>query len=121
MTKPLLPPNLKLRRAESDLLSNSSYSSRSSIPSINDNASVSSLDLSFDGAGNPTFNKKNTKTSAFAKVRGGTENYDSVSEDDDQDQNVGKSRSNNASPVRMGSKKKSSFFRLKNIEDSDED
>lgn len=120
MTKPLLPPNLKLRRAESDLLSNSSYSSRSSIPSINDNASVSSLDLSFDGAGNPTFNKKNTKTSAFAKVRGGTENYDSVSEDEDSGSDVGKARSNNASPVRMGTKKKSSFFRLKNIEDSDE-
>lgn len=116
----MLPPNLKLRKAESDLLSNSSYSSRSSIPSINDNASVSSLDLSFDGAGNPTF-KNTKKTSAFAKVRGGTENYDSVSEDDSQNDEPSKPKSNNASPVRMSGKKKSSFFRLKDNEGSDED
>jgi len=112
----LLPPNLKLRKAESDIYSNSSYSSRSSIPSINDNASVSSLDLSFDGAGNPTF-KKSTKTSAFAKVRGGTENYDSVSEDESQNSDSDKPKSGNTSPVGIGNKKKSSFFRLKNAED----
>lgn len=143
LTKPLLPPNLKLRKAESDVVSNSSYSSRSDIPSINDNVSVSSLDLSFDGAGNPTF-KKSMRTSAFAKVKGGTENYDSVSEDESQNSENNKHDNSNPSPVlqegfsgdppniggdfqpkkgltKQTGKKKSSFFRLKRNESSDED
>lgn len=139
LTKPLLPPNLKLRKAESDIISNSSYSSRSDIPSINDNVSVSSLDLSFDAAGNPMF-KKSMKTSAFAKVKGGTENYDSVSEDESQNSENNNNQDNsNPSPVyqaqrfrrensednicisKQSTKKKSSFFRLKQNEDSDED
>jgi hypothetical protein len=80
---------------------------------------MSSLDLSFDGVGNPTFKSKN-RTSAFAKVKGGTENNDSVSEDESPNSELSKSKSNNASPVRMDGKKKSSFYRLKNNEDSDE-
>lgn len=78
---------------------------------------MSSLDLSFDGAGNPTF-KKNPKTSAFAKVKGGTENYDSVSEDESENSDLGKPKSGHASPVRVDGKKKSSFFRLKNADDN---
>jgi len=124
ISQPLLPPSMKLRKAESDLLSNSSYSSKSSVLSFNDNVSCSSLDLSFDGSGKP-YLKNPPKVSAFAKVKGGTEANDSVSEDDDSmDPNNSSSekrvRSNHVSPSRPGNKKKSSFFRLKNVESSEE-
>ena len=80
--------------------------------------------MSFDGSGKP-YLKNVPKASAFAKVKGGTEDNDSVSEDDDSMEPNNKSqekrvRSNHASPSRPGMKK-SSFFRLKNVESSDED
>ena len=88
--------------------------------SFNDGGSSSSLEMSFDNAGNPIF-KQTPKTSAFAKIKGGSEANESISEDEDsmdgKSDEVKRTRSNNASPNRPTGKKKSSFFRLKKLED----
>lgn len=117
-SQPLLPNPVQIRRADSDPFSVSSYSSKSSIQSYNDAGSGSSLDMSFDNAGNPIF-KQLPKPSAFAKVKGDSEVNNSVSEDEDSlnsKSDEGNQMRNVAmNPQKPRQKKKSSFY-FKNLE-----
>lgn len=76
------PRILKYNMPEIDNLSSPSRSSQSSRFTFNDAASCSSLDLSFDGSGNPYI--KAHKSSAFAKVQPGefSDRGSSLSADD---------------------------------------
>mmetsp|Transcript_9191 Transcript_9191/g.10396 ORF Transcript_9191/g.10396 Transcript_9191/m.10396 type:complete len:114 (+) Transcript_9191:914-1255(+) len=106
------PIMLKNYKLDADVLSNSSYSSKSSrVSSFNDNASCSSLEMSFDGSGNPYI--KPYRTSAFAKVKSDVNGDCSNSQDSDDYRNQEKEKEK---PMELDDKtaqNKSSFFRLK--------
>lgn len=104
------PIMLKNHKLDPEVQSNSSYSSKSSmVSSFNDNASCSSLEMSFDGSGNPYI--KPYRTSAFAKVKSDVNGDCSNSQDSDDYKNQEKEK-----PMELDDKQamnKSSFFRLK--------
>lgn len=124
--RPFMPRILKINAADFENLSSSSVSSQSSMHSFNDAASASSLELSFDGSGNPYL--KPFRASAFAKVQNKdvSDRSSSVSQDG-QSRSDSESREKRMPPLPdsfsnvkadMRFQNKSSFFRLKNENDS---
>lgn len=118
--KEFAPKVLKYNMDRIERRSSPSRSSQSSmISSFNDAVSCSSLDMSFDGSGNPYL--KSIKASAFAKVqhKNRSERSSSISEDDKRlytNQEVEKGLmmdddNDDSSDIR--NQNKSSFFRLK--------
>lgn len=113
------PRVLKYNMPEVDNLSSPSRSSQSSVFSFNDAGSWSSLDLSFDGSGNPYL--KPFRASAFAKVQTGdnSDRSSSLSADDRknyENQEIEKGlliemEENNDDESKF--QNKSSFYRLK--------
>ena len=102
------PLVLKNHNKDFENLSNSSYSSKSSLVSFSDGGSCSSLDMSFDGSGMPYI--KPYRTSAFAKVQHNNGEY-SNSQDSDDYKNQEKEKPMEIEDSKGGMK--SSFFRLK--------
>ena len=100
-------------KIEGDMFSNSSKSSKSSFISINDVASCSSLDLSFDGSGVPYLNP--FRQSAFSKIKKGDNSDLSQSQDSEEQKNPEKEKHMqfNDGSYDENHNKKSSFFRLK--------
>jgi hypothetical protein len=108
-------PNKK----EADLLSNSSKSSQSSFISINDGASCSSLEMSFDGSGLP-YIKTFSRQSAFAKVKKNDVSDLSQSQDSEEHNNKETEKHMIFDDVTYDENKnqyKSSFFKLKVLKD----
>lgn len=111
-------PNIK---KEADLLSSSSQSDQSSFISINDGASCSSLEISFDGSGLPYL--KPFRQSAFAKVKNNHESDLSKSQDSEEHNNIETEKHMIFDDVIMDEDKnqcKSSFFRLQVKKDKEE-
>jgi hypothetical protein len=101
-------------KIEAERLSNSSRSSLSSFYSINDGASCSSLDLSFDESGLPYL--RSFKQSAFAKVKKADSSDLSQSQDSEENKNREAEKHmefDDGSYEDNKHQNKSSFFRLK--------
>lgn len=101
-------------KIEAGKLSNSSRSSLSSFVSINDGASCSSLDVSFDELGNPYL--RPFKQSAFSKVKKADSSDLSQSQDSEEQRNKETERHmefDDGSYEDSKHQNKSSFFRLK--------
>jgi hypothetical protein len=117
--KPLHPTILN--KKEADLLSSSSKSSQSSFVSINDGASCSSLEMSFDGSGLP-YLKPFSRQSAFAKVKKNNASDLSQSQDSEEHSNRETEKHMIFDDLIFDENKnqyKSSFFKLKVKKDNE--
>jgi hypothetical protein len=114
--KSFQPRILQLNKPDPDALSNSSYSSQSSLRSFTDGGSCSSLELSFDGAGTPYL--KPGRPSAFAKIKNNSNN-DNSHDEENKEEEPEKHMDLEEGSYDKKQKVKSSFFRLKDANEED--